>query len=331
MSIDIAKEKIGYARSQWIANWVLPYGSAYSIAYRNFEKTLDNQRKLDSLVAQIIMIALTVGVGGGLGALFGHTTIRAVAGKAVMVSLCRANLLKTLNVVVDLQTNKTAAFMLGKTWDKVGELISADVTSRLEALTQYDTNNVRVPENEVVAQNTLESYVRNVVDRFEEVVDAIRGHGVINQQLKDELGNLLLLSPVLGPPNNPQFDIQQAAKDMELAMYMAIVMDSDYEFDFQLTPKDHAAVRVGPVRPISASPRSQTYPKPSGLNSLSPSKTHHSVGYEKPGSVIVDQINTLHKKRFGEPFIVGSYGKDEVLRAEKVILMVNSIYKNKLQ
>ncbi len=74
------------------SNWVLPYASAYTIALDRYQKKLTEQdahnKAVNQFKAELIMAALTLGVGGGLGAMFGKASMKSVVLDKALKVVC---------------------------------------------------------------------------------------------------------------------------------------------------------------------------------------------------------------------------------------------------
>ena len=119
-----------------------------------------------------------------------------------------------------------------------------------------------------------------------------------------------------------------------MAFLMVLVMDSDYieeSTDWQQGARDGVRTRrVGGVSLSTSDPRYGVTPPMTSSRGLGySSNTMTYVAYDKPGSRIIDRINTLYQARLGGTFFPNgfldfpTYGRPEIARAELALARLN--------
>ena len=152
----------------------------------------------------------------------------------------------------------------------------------------------------------LVSDIHGNLPALEAVAADIRDNRTMTEAEKDTVARQMRAAPFFA--DAPRSDVignrQRAADTMELAFLMVLVMDSDYieeHTDWQRGARDGTSTRrLGGVSLPTSDPRYGVTPamrSSSGLGYSSNTVTY--VAYDKPGSRILDRINTLYGQRIG--------------------------------
>jgi hypothetical protein len=292
------------AHNDWQRNFVIPYSNAYSTAWENFKKTLEDQEKADAeeraKAIGFAMFALSLCGGSVLTAVFGQAAVKAAASQIALDVICKREMERTFKVAAFLSENKTASFALGELWDKGGELITDKVKGSLAE------NNANFPSLGEFAtrplnmRNNLDKWVR---DAYAKVLSTEEGiFGRTKDTIKqDGLFAELMKAPFfrLTPPEALKEDA--VSTEIEIVFFMKHMLDLDYIAHGHWEDRGkNMAKRITSTSPINVDPFSKNYPTYKGARDLSMS--FEEIRYRDAGDLIKGRVDALIKKRFGVNF-----------------------------
>lgn len=338
-SIDDCWKELDLAKDKWERYWKLPYADAYVTAHNGYKKTLNDQAKRDAIAAEVFMFAVTLGIGAGLGALYGKTALKAVALDAAINTVCNRNMDRTFNLMHKVSTSTVGSYLVGAAWDKAGSALTAEVKGKVTKLTSNAPSKTKESiKDPQVFQNSLEAYVLDFSIAAKELLKHLKD--CATESTQEMVASSMIAAPFIAKaPSKPMFDVVNTAKDIELGMYMPLIMASDRA----RSAKGSASTSVGGMGggykqwDVKEMTTDRKYPKPyhnvthtgllSGLSKHLASGIKYDylyVDYHRPGgnlpwgNAIMARVNSLHRTQIGGDFEQGSYGKDEIARAEKL-------------
>ena len=300
------------ALNNWIRNFVLPYGSAYSTAYDNYQKTLRLQQEADKAARErdvaLAMFALSLCGGSLLTAVFGQAALKTAATELALDVVCRNNMNKAFNVMVFVDGNKTAQFVLGELWDQGGSIFSNQFKATLqETPANFPTLGKfsQMPQN---MQNNLEEWVRNLFDKVMQAGIEIDDNISDDKKKEDALRKLMNSYFFKAAPTS-RIDEVNVARDIELSFYMKFILELDYlESGLWVNCEKRMVRQVESRQPVTQSPTGTNYPAQSQVNTSGPFVRFKEVKYNDVGDHIEKRIDDLHQKQFGgEAFFFKKY------------------------
>lgn len=317
-------------------NWVLPYGSAYATANTQFKATLQSQADWDKMKMELFMTAATIGFGAGLGAMFGKAaTVGSVAVDQALTVVCNRNMERTFNAMARISASVPGTFVVSQIWDTLGSKIGTAAKDQVQSLVTRPPAAAAIRDPQVM-QNDMTAYVLRAKTAAHAVAADIRDNRTMSEAEKDTVATQMRAAPFFA--DAPRSDVignrQRAADTMELAFLMVLVMDSDYieeHTDWQQGARDGTRTRrlggvsvptTDPSYGVTAAPRSSFGPGYSNT-------TLTYIAYDKPGTRILDRINTLYGQRIGGVFFpngffdFNTYGRNEIAKAERTLAQLN--------
>lgn len=324
-------------KSQWEKNVVNPYVRAYDMAYDSYQKTLAAQAARDRMVAELFVLAASVLSGSVMMAAFASSSMRVLAGRAMLQTICNNNLNRTFNAVHAISSSETAMFALGGVLDAVKSLAGKQVQAAVEDLTKSPP---------IAASPSALNFLTRMMDFIDSNHITLHGfvRGVVNDESisndnKLKIAQLVTETPFWNAPTTRRVDETSLSQKMELLFYMQAVMDSD--FLVQYAPVIGAssiggtgAEAIYSKKPIAQSPTSPDYPKESLPQLRGGILPYYEPGqriqYERLGSVLQERVNKISQSVTGSPFfadtgifdyIKGSNAKSQqnILKAEQII------------
>lgn len=324
-------------RSQWEKNVVNPYVRAYDMAYDSYQKTLTAQAAHDRMVAELFVLAASVLSGSVMMAAFASSSLRVLAGRAMLKAICNNNLNRTFNAVHAISNSETAMFALGGLLDAAKNLAGKQIQSAMEDLTKSPP---------IAASPSALNFLTRMVDFIDANHIALHGfvRGVIDDASisddnKVKIAQLVAQTPFWNAPTSRRVDETSLSQKMELLFYMQAVMDSD--FLVQYAPIISAsslggtgAEAIYSRKSIAQSPAAPDYPKetlPKLHGGLLPYfEPGQRIQYDRLGSVVEERVNKVSQFVLGSPFfaetgifdyIKGSSANDSknIVKAEQII------------
>ncbi len=374
------------ARSEWRGNWVLPIGSAYSTAYGRFLNTFNKQAKADALKAQLMLSVLTVGIGGAMGAMVGKSAASAAAVDPAMTAVADQNVTQSLGTIASaaraVATSEAGVaakhFIMGpartvavdylkaSTKQQITGLLGATAPTR-ELLGTNSTemfnsaslqklaggNKARdVIANADVVQNRLDAYVELVyaasLRSIEDMIESIGNEGAVAQVIDDMRSAPFLQSPRSNVLTERVGGALRAELEMELAMYMVLIMNTDEVVQYSATSSSGVTAGYSGGRGVNISlpPGHADYPKEWSKSTIDCNLTmlglcisgdtsteRQLIRYKNLGSVVNSRIDGLYSTLIerGTNFFQGSMGVDEIIRAQTTLSKINARYQSAIK
>ncbi|MDQ0454599.1 hypothetical protein [Rhizobium paknamense] len=321
--------------SQWEKNVVNPYVRAYDMAYGNYQKTLAAQAAHDRMVAELFVLAASVLTGSVMMAAFASSSLRVLAGRAMLQTICNNNLNRTFNAVHAVSNSQTAMFALGGVLDAAKSLAGKQVQAAVEDLTKSPP--MAASPSALTFLTYMSDFVYTNHITLHKLVRGVLDDASITDDNKQKIADLVTRTPYWNAPENRRVDETSLSQKMELLFYMQAVLDSDFLVDTISVPvttpymTQSQIVEVG-RKPIEIMPSSPNYPK-LGAQKIGGSRgmdRTRSVEYNSLGSAIRNRINVVSQMAVGAPFYAengmmasmfekNSDRRDQLLKAEQII------------
>ncbi|WP_426035162.1 hypothetical protein [Cypionkella sp. TWP1-2-1b2] len=317
------------------ANWVLPYANAYVVAHTSFKETLQSQADLDKFKLDLFLTAATIGFGAGMGAIFGKAaTVASVAVDQALTQVCNRNMQRTFNLMASISASVPGTFIVEQVWAEVSTKIGAAASAQVQAMVTAAPVTAGAVQNPQTLQNDMQLYVLRAVAAAHAVAQDIRDHLTMTANEKDASARAMRAARLFsGAPTRDIIGARQVAADtMELGFYMALVMDADYIEETYNDPDTRVGgraiserSRVGQVTQLTTA---QDYPTWGHGLGVTPDGGIRRIAYDRPGSRIVDRINTLHNAKFRMDFMANGWfdndmGGRDIARAELTLQALN--------
>jgi len=308
--------------------WVNPYSSAYATAHANFHKILDDQKKYDAMKAELFMMAVTLGIGAGLGALYGKTALKAVAFDSALKAVCNRNMYRTFNLMHSVSSSPSGSFLVGALWDEAAKKLGDTVKDRVQGLMTSIPLKQQTITNPTSFARSLDDYLLNYIIAARDICISLQDSG-LSEGEKQKFANAMFKAPLFkkAPTSDVTGPRNIAAQDIELSFYMVLLMNSDRMKKTTFYVHGAREGKKTSYRSINVPTTSPKYPKSSSAHSRRfghIEDTFETVDYISPGSKVAKQINKLHVERFDSKFFkeetLFSWGfdKNEIIAAEKV-------------
>lgn len=315
----------------WTANWVEPYTQAYTRAWASFKTTLDNQRKADQLRAAIALSVLSIGLGAGLGAAFGATAMRTVAANQAIRSISRTNSIRLMRAANWVAENPTRSFIAEQAWDTVAGLLNDRVKTTFQELAETNPAASAFGEDDGIVGSVLREHLARTMGAARSMAEDIISNDSIQEEQKNAIAGRLQEAAIANPPTRrpPSMAVGGSAQlDMELAMFMAVVMEKDFMETSELV--DSGVLIGGGMRSFrrtSRTPISQLTTQTTGNNQYPTPGNNQRVVYENVGSHLESRINTIFRQRnYGRAFFYGDMGREEIQLAERTLTTISRRY-----
>lgn len=287
---DFHARKLLMIKEAWEYFITNPYQLAYHTAFDNFSKTLNKQANSDKMKIELALTALCLCGGSLLTAVFAGVAIKAVAGKAMVDFICRYNMNRLFKLAHLVDTNKSAAFIVGAVWDQAADIL----TAKTKKLFEENTANFPCVNNIIQKPYEIEFALRNFVGL------SLLKIGAVCQDILDSKKATadkkaafieLVQSPFCNPPSSKVLP-DNLADRIELTFYLKIILNSDWLVTHHGSP--WALVDKKPIPEVPG----KGYPKGSRENrigSLMPPEIT-TVQYDRIGQDIIDRMNQLYKE-----------------------------------
>lgn len=352
-------EDLNRVKAQWRANWVLPYGTAYSKAYDEFCKTLDDQSKSDAVRAQIGVMILSMAIGGPICAMMAKSSVGSATFESAVKLATNRNWEKTVNFLQAAGKSPVAEYLAGQAWGTASGYVTEQTKSAIGALINPTTpagefiklSQKQIVDKPLVAQNKLEQYLELVYAAAHLIGENIRDSKKLSDAQKDAEAAKLRKAKFF--KDAPSKDIIKAAGgnldpqlDMELGMYMILVMNCDYTATGSVTANSVTASFPNEKRKsIGVHTDSKRYPKDKSrvvwhytpfmpewkIFRTGMTRYYTHVRYDQLGSKLKERIDKLYKRHYVNDFFNGKLDVNEVWRAEKCFAWVSEKYHRNLK
>lgn len=348
MIVASAKQRLGDIlvrlpkyKSQWELNVASPYVRAYDAAVLSYNNELKAQGERDRATAEMFVLAASILTGSVMMAAFATTSVRVMAGRALVRVICNNNLNRTFNLMAAANSNKAFMFALGGVLDEAKKIANKQVTKIAEGLTASATQ-VSAPTS-VNYESRLMDFIRASHICTHEFLEGVKEDASISETDKAKVADMAARIPFCNPPAGNSIDEVKLAEKMELLFYMSSVLDSDRLVTYAPAASGGTVGGMGrdteySRKSISQMPSDTThYPK-----AVSPKFTGRPfvpydpgqrIEYESVGSGIRDRINKLSisthngpfypSQNFAERMLFDPTGHAQMVKAEQII---NKLY-----
>ncbi len=342
--------------TQYDQNIIRPYQLAFSRAHDVYEKALDDQKKSDAFLADMIFIGLvvlagvaTAGVGGAAVATTGGTASRIIAPNAtkpvqlILPSTIRSSAAKTVPITTSKNmmnkllkstgTAMTAAYnsttgkrVFGNLWPEVKTQLKKSGKTGLAARLD-STTGARLPNNVTEASAMLEMEVHKPLLAAREYIYSVDQDAAKSDAEKTAAANeLAARKEIMTAPE--MLDTDKLEKNLLLGFFMTLLLNSDFVQNYSWNPYTGAQSN-GPRRSVDVLPSDPKYP-----SALKPNAFVISSGdrgkINQPGGKIEDAIDEAYKALFSKEFFTnGFFSQDldykHLLKAENTLKSLTTI------
>ena len=319
-------------QNHWQSNWVEPYTQSYVRAWNSFKSTLDDQAKANQLFATIGLSMLTIGIGAGLGAAFGNTVMRSVIRDGVVRTIAATNSVRLMRAANWVLENPTRSFIVGEAWDQMTSILSDQTKSLLHELAASNLDANAFSQDPIIVGSKLREHLARTTAAAQEAAADIRDNSRLSEAQKNAHAAALRRQSFANPPRTRPSSMSAggiAEKDMEIAMYMVLVLSKDYvQTTRRVVTGDLAA-----GRPIVRHERHRSpITTPGGMGRADLGE-NQEIGYDSVGSRIIRRVDNLYRqRRYGQAFFYGGgvfegpMGRDEIQRAERTLSTISGRY-----
>jgi hypothetical protein len=299
------------AINDWIRNFVLVYGSAYSTARTSFMDTIKAQAEADKAARErnigLAMFALSLCGGSVLTMVFGNAAASAVAGEVALDTICKYNMERAFKAANFISSNKTASFALGQVWDGAGGVLSDKLKSSLAETGGNFPSLPSFAQQPLNLQNKLEQWVRDAYAKVQEAEEEISKVSSEAQKTTGMTG--LLASPFFRTAPKKAINEDVLAVEMELTMFLKYLLERDfYVTTTTIASGTGGAARLSSRTAINELPASGKYPTRVTTKTGNYMFETKEVEYDDVGDLIKDRVDTLCKSRFHDDFFLVDYG-----------------------
>jgi hypothetical protein len=318
------------AINDWIRNFVLPYGSAYTQARTSFMDKLDKQKKADEArkkrIAELAMTALSLCGGNLLTQVFGAAALKTVAADIAVDVIAKREMNRAFKVAAFINENKTAQFALGKLWDSSADFLSNAVKKELEENSANFPALAEFAKEPQILQNHLEKWVRDAYAKVLAVEKDI-SKNIADEKKKTKAISDLLDAPFIRTAPKNSLGSSRTAEEMEFTFYMKVILDLDHlakghYYTRYMKGDNWEYSQIDSKEKISENPSSGSYPtaKRNG-------KDFEAVVYDAFGGILRDRVDELAKARFKAPFFAPkeTISHSTLLRAESKLAELSNM------
>jgi len=332
---DILLELPKY-KSQWQLNVANPYVRAYDLAVENFNRETKAQAERNRMAAELFVFAASVLTGSIMMAAFATTSVRVLAGRAMLSMVCNNNLNRTFELMHVASNSKAFMFALGGILDEAKKLANKQVTNAAESLTS--TAPIASSATALNYMTRLDDFISTNHICVHNFIQGVRDDRSMPEASKSRLADLARGIPFCNPPSGKRIDEQKLSQKMELLFYMSAVLDSDKLVTY--APAANGGTVGGMGRDIEYSkksipqmPRAGDYPKEISPKFVGrpfvPYDPGTRIEYDNIGGGIRDRINTLSMQtgngrfypaqNFAERILIDPTSHVQMVKAEQVI------------
>ncbi len=332
--------KLPKYKSQWELNVASPYVRAYDAAVLRYNNEMKAQGERDRATAEMFVLAASILTGSVMMAAFATTSVRVLAGRAIVRVICNNNLNRTFNLMAAANNNKAFMFALGGVLDEAKKVANKQVTKLVEGLTSSGTQ-VSAPTS-VNYESRLMDFIRVSHICTHSFIEGVKEDNSISETHKAQVADMAARIPFCNPPSGSSIDEPKLADKMELLFYMSSVLDSDRLVAY--APATGGSFG-GMGRDVEYSRKSISqmpsdtghYPKAASPKFVGrpfvPYDPGQRIEYENIGSGIRDRINKLSISTGNGPFypnqsfverkLFDPTGHAQMVKAEQII---NKLY-----
>ncbi|UIY31298.1 hypothetical protein LZK73_29400 (plasmid) [Neorhizobium galegae] len=191
----------------------------------SYNNEMKAQGERDRATAEMFVLAASILTGSVMMAAFATTSVRVLAGRAIVRVICNNNLNRTFNLMAAANNNKAFMFALGGVLDEAKKVANKQVTKLVEGLTSTGTQ-VSAPTS-VNYESRLMDFIRASHICTHEFIEGVKEDNSISEAHKGQVADMAARIPFCNPPTGSSVDERKLAEKMELLFYMSAVLDSD--------------------------------------------------------------------------------------------------------
>ncbi|MER0237083.1 hypothetical protein [Fulvimarina sp. MAC8] len=314
----------------WNLNVASPYTRAYDAAFERYQDTLKRQSQRDRAEAELLIFAASVVTGSVMMAVFAQTSLRILAGRALLSTICDRELNRTFNALHAISNSNVAMFALGRILDEAKGQTRKHLTDAAADLTRK--TDMATADTALNFQTRIGDFVRSNAICAHQAAAAVQDNTALDDAEKDAIAARLETAPFFNPPSGSLLNEERLAEKLELSFYMTAVLDSDFlvHIEPQFATSVPGVVAGGAMteRSIEMSPSSDRYPVSTEVRPMFGGiGARDVVSIRDLGGTIRHRIDTLHRSIFNRPFYTDSGGlfggkpttRRELIKAETVL------------
>ncbi|MDO1583081.1 hypothetical protein [Rhizobium oryzicola] len=323
-------------KSRWEVNVGSPYVRAYDAAVDNFNRETKAQGERDRALAELFVFGASILTGSIMMAAFATTSVRVLAGRAMLNVICNNNLNRTFEMVHAASGNKTVMFALGGVLDQAKKIAGEHVKTASERLVA--STSIASAPTSVNYMTRISDFIKRSGSCLHELLKGVRDDSSISESDKAKVADLAASIPFCNPPSGNRIDEQRLAQKMELLFYMAAVLDSDQLVTYAPATGGDTVAGMGrdveySRKSIAQMPSATDYPKATAPRytgrPFQPFEPGQKIEYNNIGSGIRDRINKLSmatgngqfypQQNFAEKLLIDPTSMTQMVKAEQII------------
>lgn len=319
--------RINTADRDYTSNWVIPVSNAYVTAHGEIKKRLAQVKAREKAAAELMVTALSLGMGAGLGVLFAKTTAKSLVSQAAMNYAIKNRTTTAANMILGARRDTAISFLFSEGWDQAEKKLNKKAQSYMTQLMTSDPGILSALIDPQIFQNHMSAYLKKALSGIEHTLYSLEAAG-LSPEAENVQATRMINSPILAnmPSRSTIGEKTRAAWKVEFAIYMAYIMDGDswQTQEGTMMWQSPAPKKSTPVA-ISYPTTDRRYPKPYREQSTSGSgaatQVHLRSGqvvYRQPADEIQERIDTLYGSIYPtqKGFFEGISDREELIRAE---------------
>lgn len=192
------RNRITDGQSEWYRLVGNPYVRAYDTAFNSYRKEVENQAAADKERAEMFVMATSIVTGSVLMAAFASSSLRVLAGRAILDTVCSRNLNAVFNLMHTASNSKAFMFALGKMLDE-GKSRATKVAH--DAMTKVVQSNSNITSNTPLVQSThIDDYLRYQMKCATAAAEAVEANPHLSAAEKNAQFTLRAAAPICNPP-----------------------------------------------------------------------------------------------------------------------------------
>ena len=221
---------------------------------------------------------------------------------------------------------------MGESWNQLASIVNDQAKTLLQNLATANPNSTAFQQDPVIVGSKLREHLARTTAAAQEVAASIRDSDQLTEDQKNAHAARLRQKAFAQPPVARPTAMSEggdAEKDMEIAMYMALVMSTDHLVTTRRVP---TADLVG-GRSIIRTERSRQAIQTADGRPTRPLAGNQSIEYDRIGGTVERKIDTLYRqRRYGQAFFYGGstvssgLGRDEIERAGNTLNTISERY-----
>ena len=299
------------AKDKWVGEAVLPYTRAYSRAYGEFQDTFARQQARERLIAELVVLGLSMASGSIIAMAAGQTVMKSVAVDAVVNTVCNREMNRAFKLLAMAEGSAAARFALGSAWDGAVRVTRSQTTAQVaRAIRAPSTTLLARPSD---ARAEFERFVINTKTFAHDEMVLVRDDPNMDADAKLSRITAARQAPIFKTP--PTLDVDRMAREIELGFYLSIIINSDrlQTVHYRPSMKSEGMIRsVHGSRPIDQRTSSPNYPAPSRRTGTTGfgGFTTEEVDYRDMGHALKTRVNRLANEQVFDTYVFGRFSEN---------------------